>query len=67
MPQAPNIDELRTSVAYKDSDKNGVADGGSDYGFGTMPPLDRLEHLYCEVFGVLKVGRQCRVHHVLLL
>ncbi|MEM9480755.1 MAG: choice-of-anchor D domain-containing protein [Verrucomicrobiota bacterium] len=53
--QTPNIDEARTSIDYKDTDKDGVADGGAAYGFGTIPPLDRLEHLYCEAIGLLNI------------
>lgn len=53
--QTPNIDEVRTVIDYQDSDKNGTADGGAAYGFETMPPLDRLEHLYCEMIGILTI------------
>jgi glucose/arabinose dehydrogenase len=53
--QSPNIDEVRPTINYKDADKNGVTDAGADDNFGTIPPLDRLEHLYCEAIGVLDI------------
>lgn len=53
--QTPNIDEARPTINYKDLDKDGVADAGSDGGFGTIPPLERLEHIYCEAIGLLEV------------
>jgi hypothetical protein len=53
--QTPNIDEARPTINYKDLDKDGVADAGADGGFGTIPPLERLEHIYCEAVGLLEV------------
>jgi len=53
--QTPNIDEARPTINYKDVDKDGVADVGSDDGFGTIPPLERLEHIYCEAIGLLEI------------
>ncbi len=52
----PNIDEARSSIDYKDANKDGVADAGSAGNFGTVPPLERLEHLYCEAIGVLTIA-----------
>ncbi len=54
--QTPNIDEARATLNYKDADKDGAADAGADGGFGTIPPLERLEHLYCEAIGVLDIS-----------
>ena len=53
--QTPNVDELRSTINYKDADKDGIADTGSDGNFGTVPPLDRLEHLYCEAIGYFQI------------
>ncbi|MGJ8641051.1 MAG: LamG-like jellyroll fold domain-containing protein [Opitutaceae bacterium] len=53
--QTPNVEELRSTINYDDSDKDGIADDGSDGNFGTVPPLDQLDDLYCEAVGYFRI------------